>query len=110
MKLSKEDIQLIDCARKSINSKNNQRWKCLLIATVFLFLSGWFTWKLLSKLDNLPLKEITEGFTVGAFISLIVMSFGAVGGLYLAKFIVGISDFKMEELLLKYYDENQKND
>ena len=110
MKLTEDETKLINHARSALASKNKMRWKCLFMSIFLFSFCGLVAWMLLSKIDTILYIEVTKGFAVGTIFALIIVSSGVMGVIYLVQFIRGVSDFKMEELLLKYHDENQKND
>jgi hypothetical protein len=77
----------------------------LLYAVVFLGLCGYSTVAGIRKIENVDAEQLKMGFVYGLMLAIVWTSFGVLGALCLAKFLVGFSsDFRSQELLICYHD------
>jgi len=89
--------------------KKKMRWGILGAGIIFLGICIYWVFQLLSKLDNISPEEISEGFFYGLALLALANSFGIMAAICIDKFLIGMdSDYKLEELVVKYHDEIQK--
>src|SRR5688500_10061169 len=97
--------EVVEKARRIVAAKGKIRWGVLLYAALFLGFSGFFTVAGVRKIEALDPEQLTMGFIYGLALAVVWTSFGVMGGICLAKFLVGFDrDFRPQELLLRYHD------
>jgi len=103
------DEAVVERARRARAVGRRLRWNMLLLACMFLGLCGWWALKVVDRLDRLGPEEVSEGFVAGFALGIACSTLGVIGGLYLAKFLIGFSgDFRAQELLVRYHDRLRK--
>ena len=77
----------------------------LMYAALSLGLAGFMTFAAIRKIEKLDAEKLSMGFVYGLTLAVVWTSFGLVGALCFAKFLVGFgSDFRTQELLVRYHD------
>ena len=107
MNLSKTetDEAVVERARRAIAQKRKLRWGILAYGVLFLGFCFWAGSKVIERLEGLSQQEVTAGFVAGFGLAITCATFGVVGGLCIAKFLVGFDgEFRSRELLVRYYD------
>jgi len=106
---AEQERAIVERARRVVEMKKKMRWRILVTGIIFLGISIYWVCQTLSKLDNIPPEEISEGFFYGLALLALANSFGIMAAICIGKFLVGMdSDYKLEELVVKYHDEIQK--
>lgn len=97
------DEAVVEKAPQVLAAKRRLRWIPLMYAGVFLGLAGGSTVVGLRKIESI--EELTSGFVLGLALAIIGTSFGLLGALCLAKFLIGFDgELQKEELLVRYHD------
>ena len=99
--------EIVKRARKVLKDKNRLRWNMLVAALFFFGFTVYMGRHLLDWTKDAFLRPgVTEGFVDGFAVGFIVVVFGSIGALFVAKALVGFSkDFDEYKLLVKYHDE-----
>jgi len=104
-----QERAIVERARRVVETKKKMRWGILGVGILFLGISIYWVYQILSKLDNISPEEISEGFFYGLALLVLANSFGIMAAICIGKFLVGMdSDYKLEDLVVKYHDEIQK--
>jgi hypothetical protein len=95
---------VVERARRLVAARGKLRWVMLMYAVLFLGFSGYVTIAGIRKIEDLDGQQLSRGFVYGLGLAVVWTSFGLVGALCLAKFLVGFSgDFRAQELLVSYH-------
>ncbi len=101
----RSDEEVVARARRAVGSKGQLRKGMLIYALSFLGFAGYITIRALHRIEALDGEQLKLGFVYGLMLAVLWTSFGLVGALCLAKFLMGFDrDVRQEELLVRYHD------
>lgn len=102
------DETVVDRARHIVTAGRSIRWFPLFYAVMFLGLSFYFTIKAARKIEAGDEEQLKLGFFYGLALAVVWTTIGLLGAICLGKFLIGIrnstSEFRTQELLVKYHD------
>lgn len=103
LRTASSDETVVEKARRVLAAKRRLRWITLINGGLFFGLAGYFTILGVRKIESF--EELSSGFAFGLALAIVWTSFGLLGALCLAKFLIGFDrELQREELLVRYHD------